>query len=459
MALLILDLFIKKGSRGILGYLAVLGLAAAAAQTLALAGSNASLFAGMFAVDGYSTFFKLLFYAAASLAILASMNYAGAEKLERGEYYALMMFSTSGMMLMASGTDLISIFLGIELMAMPVYILSGFMRGSLKSNEAALKYFLLGSFSSAILLYGIALMYGITGTTSLGGIAAFLQSGQYSHAALALSMVMVAAGFGFKVAAAPFHMWVPDVYEGAPTSVTAFMSAGPKVAAFAAFLRIFATALPSIHAEWSMVVATLAVLSMVVGNIVAISQTNIKRMLAYSSIAHAGYAMVGFVAGSREGLSSVMVYLLVYIFMNVGAFGVVMLLRKNGEAAEDIEDLAGLAKRKKLAAFAMLVFMFSLAGIPPTGGFIGKFYIFLAALHSGYLWLALIMVAMSAVSAFFYLRVIIVMYMREPEGEFDTKLSFPAFIALAAALVVTIYLGVNPSEVIRLAFDSVTTIL
>jgi len=461
LALLILmfDLFLPKGRKSILGYLAVAGLVVAAVQAWNMQGVNVTMFSGMFRLDGFAIFFKIVFCIAASIAILISINYLKVENIELGEYYALILFATTGMMIMASGADLISIYLGLELMALSVYVLAGFLRNMPKSNEASLKYFLLGAFSSGILLYGIATLFGVTGSTNLHEIASFIQTGVYSRPALILGMIMVTAGFGFKVAAVPFHMWTPDVYEGAPTSVTAFMSVGPKAAAFAAFLRVFTVALPAIQSDWTIIISTLAIGSMLIGNVVAISQTNIKRMLAYSSIAHAGYAMVGFVAGGWQGVSSVMLYLLIYTFMNLGAFGVVIMLRKDGVMGEDIQDLAGLAKKNRLAALLMLIFMFSLAGIPPTAGFIGKFYIFMSALNAGFLWLAIIGVMMSAVSAYFYLRIVMVMYMSEPKGEFSLATSFPMAIAMIVTVCAVLYFGMYPSGIVDFARVSATGIM
>lgn len=459
MAILVAEVLLEREHRRYLAYFAVAGLVVAGLQTLRLRGIDVTAFSGMFVLDDYAIFFKMVFYIAAGLAILVSMNYLGIEKSEMGEYYALILFAVTGMMIMASGADLISIYLGLELMAMSVYILAGFLRDNMKSNEAALKYFLLGAFSSGILLYGISTMYGVTGTTNLQEIAAFISSGGYSRAALLLAMVLILAGFAFKIASAPFHMWAPDVYEGAPTSVTAFMSVGPKAAAFAAFIRVFTEALPALQPDWSVVISIIAVLSMVVGNFVAISQTNIKRMLAYSSIAHAGYALIGFVAWGPQGISSVMLYLLIYTFMNIGAFGIVIMLRKGGVAGDRIEDFKGLGKKKGLPALLMLVFMFSLAGIPPTAGFVGKFSIFMAALNAGYLWLALVGVATSAVSAFFYLRIVKVMYMDEPEGEFDLATSNGMSLAMATTVAAVLYLGMYPAEVIAFAKNSVAGLL
>jgi NADH-quinone oxidoreductase subunit N len=459
LVILVFDAFVPREKKRYLAYFSVAGLAVAAFHTWGLRGLDLTTFYGMFVLDSYAIFFKMLFYLAAGIAILLSINYVKVEDIDKGEYYALMLFATTGMMIMASGADLISIYLGLELMAMSVYILAGFMRGALKSNEAALKYFLLGAFSSGILLYGISIMYGVTGTTNLKEIQAFIHAGQYSRPAVMLSMILMTAGFGFKVAAVPFHMWVPDVYEGAPTSVTAFMSVGPKAAGFAAFLRVFTVGLLDIQPDWTVIIASLAVMSMLIGNVVAISQTNIKRMLAYSSIAHAGYALIGFVSGGVQGVSSVMLYLFIYAFMNLGAFGVVIMLRKGGMKGEEIQDFAGLAKKNRLAALLMMIFMFSLAGIPPTAGFVGKFYIFMAALNSGYLFLAIIGVIMSAVSAYFYLRVIMVMYMSEPEGEFDLSTSPSMSLAMLAAVTGVLYIGIYPMGLLEFARSSVVSLL
>jgi len=455
MAVLVLDVFVPKENKRYLAYLSVAGLAVAAVFTWDLRDLQSTIFSGMFIVDNYAIYFKTLFFTATALAILISINFIKVESIDRGEYYALLLFATTGMMVMASGADLISIYLGLELMALSLYILAGFMRDRMRSNEAALKYFLLGAFSSGILLYGISIMYGVTGATNLREIAAFIQTGQYSRPALMVSVILMVAGFGFKIAAVPFHSWAPDVYEGAPTSVTAFMSVGPKAAGFAAFLRVFTEAFPGIQPDWTVIIATLAIMSMLIGNVVAIAQTNIKRMLAYSSIAHAGYAMVGFVAWGEQGLSSVMLYLFIYTFMNIGAFGMVILLRKSGETGEEIQDFAGLAKKNRLAALAMLIFMFSLAGIPPTAGFIGKFYIFMAAINAGFLWLAIIGVLMSAISAYFYLRVIMVMYMSEPAGEFEMSGSTSIYLAMIVAAVAILYIGMYPTDMIAFAKDSI----
>ena len=422
-------------------------------------GPGGSFFGGTFLLDPFSTFFKFVFYIACGLGILLSMNYLKIEDIHRGEYYALMLFATTGMMLMASAGDLITLYLGLELMALSIYILAGFMRRDNRSNEAAIKYLVLGAFSSGIMIYGMSLLYGLSGTTNLAGILVFLRTADLMNPVIFLAMIMLVVSFGFKVAAVPFHMWVPDVYEGAPTSVTAFMSAGPKVAGFAVLLRVFLYAFSPMHDHITVVLSGLAVLTMAVGNIMALSQTNIKRMLAYSSIAHAGYALVGLAAGGPEGAASVMLYVFIYALMNMGAFGVVILLRKAGERGEEISDFAGLGKTNKTAAFLMLIFMFSLTGIPPLAGFMGKFFIFKSAVEAGLLWLAVVGVLFSAISAYFYLRVVMVMYMSEPKGSFELATAPSLGIALAITAIAVVFIGVYPSDLLNFARASIAGIL
>jgi NADH-quinone oxidoreductase subunit N len=459
LLILLLDLVIGKDDKFVLGWLGLGGIVIAAYFSFTMMGANETLFNGTYHLDPFSTFFKFVFYTAAGLGILLSINYLKIEDICHGEYYALMLFATSGMMLMASAGDLITLYLGLELMALSVYVLAGFMRKDNRSNEAAIKYLVLGAFSSGIMLYGMSLLYGLSGTTNLAGILSFLRGADLTNPVIFLAMIMLVVSFGFKVAAAPFHMWVPDVYEGAPTSVTAFMSAGPKVAGFAVLLRVFLYTFAPLHEHATAILAGLAVLTMAVGNIMALSQTNIKRMLAYSSIAHAGYALVGLAAGGPEGAASVMLYVCIYAVMNMGAFGVVILLRKAGERGEEITDFAGLGKTNKTAAFLMLIFMFSLTGIPPLAGFVGKFYIFKSAVEAGLLWLAVAGVLFSAISAFFYLRVIMVMYMNEPKDSFELSSSPSLALALAISATAVIVIGVFPSDLLNYARASITGIM
>lgn len=459
LLVLVLDFFVDKEHKNLLGWFSLGGIIIAAYVSAELMTMSGSFFDGTFLLDPFSTYFKFVFYIACGLGILLSINYLKIEEIHRGEYYALMLFATSGMMMMASAGDLITVYLGLELMALSLYILAGFMRRDSRSNEAAIKYLVLGAFSSGIMLYGMSLLYGLSGTTKLPGILAFLHGADLTNPVLFLSMIMLIVSFGFKVAAVPFHMWVPDVYEGAPTPVTAFMSAGPKVAGFAVLLRIFLYTLEPLHGHSTAILAGLAVLTMAVGNILALSQTNIKRMLAYSSIAHAGYALVGLAAGGPEGAASVMLYVCIYALMNMGAFGVVIMLRKAGERGEEIADFAGLGKTNKTAAFLMLIFMFSLTGIPPLAGFVGKFYIFKSAVQAGLVWLAVVGVMFSAISAYFYLRVIMVMYMSEPKAPIELSTAPSLALALAISATAVIVIGVYPTNLLNFARASIVGIM
>ncbi len=447
LILLITDLFAKK--KGLLAALSIIGVTGVA---LSMIGSSGTTFGGMFISDGYSSFFKLIFLITVVLAVLISVKYISIERVNFGEYYSLILLSTLGMMIMASAADLIVLYLGLELMALSTYILAGFIRHDIKSNEAALKYFLLGAFSSAFLLYGISLIYGLTGTTDIYAIASYIsEKGLIGNPALSLSMALFAVAFGFKIAAAPFHMWAPDTYEGAPTSITAFMSVGPKAAGFAVLGRVFMIAFASIKIEWAMVLIPLSILSMGIGNIVALAQTNIKRMLAYSSIAHAGYALLGVIVANNEGLASMMTYLMIYAFMNMGAFAVVIMLRTEGFKGDNITDYEGLSKTHPFLAALMLIFMFSLTGIPPTAGFIGKLYVFMSAINAGYTWLVLVAVVFSVISAYFYLRIIMYMYMKEPKIEVATSQSGTLVAALGVTTVAVLVIGVFPSFLVKLA--------
>ncbi|OGP65821.1 MAG: hypothetical protein A3K22_04435 [Deltaproteobacteria bacterium RBG_16_42_7] len=446
LIVIILDLIVRK--KEIISLVGIIGATLALFFTLRIYGSIGSqtILNGMFILDGYSSFFKLIFYVNLILTISISFKYMAVEKASYGEYYALLLFSTAGMMMIASASDLIMLYLGLELMSLSTYILVGFTRNNPKSNEAAIKYFLLGGFSSAFLLYGASLIYGLTGTTEIGAIAAFIENkGFAGNQMLLLAVIFFAVAFGFKIAAVPFHMWAPDAYEGAPTSITAFMSVGPKAAGFAALGRVFMIAFSSVKIEWTAILIPLSVLSMCIGNIVAISQTNIKRMLAYSSIAHAGYALLGVIAGTNGGLLSMMNYMFIYAFMNMGAFAIIIMLRSEGFRGEELSDYEGLARSHPLASALMLVFMFSLTGIPPTAGFIAKFYVFMEVIKAGYLPLVIIAVILSVISAFFYLRVVMYMYMKEPKMGVVLNIHPPIGIAVAVAALIVIIFGIFPS--------------
>lgn len=452
LIVLLLDLLVKRKE-----VVALVSIGGTLLVALTLIGSHGITFNGMYVSDGYSTFFKLIFFVNIILSVLISIKYITIEKANYGEYYALILFSTTGMMIMASASDLIVLYLGLELMALSTYVLAGFIRHDLRSTEAAIKYFLLGAFSSAFLLYGISLLYGLTGTTDIRSIANIIsEKGLVDNKSLLLAVIFLIVAFGFKIAAAPFHMWTPDVYEGAPTSITAFMSVGPKAAGFAVLGRVFMIAFSSLKVDWTTILIPLAILTMGIGNIVALSQTNIKRMLAYSSIAHAGYALLGVISANNEGLASMMNYLMIYAFMNIGAFAVIILLRSEGFRGESIYDYEGLAKKHPLSAALMLIFMFSLTGIPPTAGFIGKLYLFMAAINAGYTWLVVVAVIFSAISAFFYLRIVMYMYMREPK--IDVKLNHTAgtTFVLGITTIAVLFIGVFPSYLINLARTAIT---
>lgn len=447
-------------------WLAWIGLAALAASfmvTYSQMGARVSAFSDLMVVDRYACFWKLLLYVASGMTILLSLAYLKAERINLAEYYGFLLLALSGMMIMVSAVDLLTIYLGTELMSLSLYVLAGFKRSEGRSLEASAKYFVLGTFSSGILLYGISLLYGVAGNTRLATIATAIESRGLDDPALLLAMILLVVGFGFKIAVVPFHMWTPDVYEGAPTSVTAFMAVASKAASFGAFVRVFVEGLGGLKANWNVLFLAVCIITIVLGNVVAIVQTNIKRMLAYSSIAHAGFALIGVVVAGQTavtddtralGLSSVMLYLAVYAFMTLGAFAIVAMLRKGGLEGEEIVDFTGLAKRHRLAALLMLVFMISLAGIPPTAGFIGKFYLFLAAVKAGLTWLAVIAVLFAAVSAYYYLRVVMVMYMREPDpstGMQPRLANSPALtVVLASALAGVVLLGLYPNPLVSL---------
>ncbi|MFQ5848156.1 MAG: NADH-quinone oxidoreductase subunit N [Candidatus Methylomirabilales bacterium] len=454
---LVLDLFLAPRRRHWLTYLGITGLLLTAVMLVRGFGGGERVVGGMLILDDFSRFFHLVFLLIAALTVLISVEYVEQEGIPRTEYYALILFATVGMMVMASAADLIMIFLGLEALSIPLYILAGFLRSHLRSNESALKYLLLGAFASAFLLYGIAFLYGAAGSTRLERIAAYLRhGGAWENPLVFLGIGLLLVGLGFKVAAVPFHMWLPDVYEGAPTPVTAFMIAGTKAAAFSALLRAFGSALTPLRPEWVTPLWVLALLTMVVGNVAALTQQSIKRMLAYSSIAHAGYLLVALVAATSRGFSSVLFYVVVYAFMNLGAFAVVIALARRGEESPTLASYAGLGSRHPVLAFSMAVFMFSLAGLPPTGGFMGKFYIFSAAVEAGYVGLAVIAVVCSLISVFFYLRVVVVMYMEEPREGYATPALSPAILTtLVLATVATLQLGLLPAGVWDLAVRSI----
>jgi len=461
---LVADLWMEGPDREGLGWIGMVGLLIAAVASAMLWYTREAGFAGSFIIDRYAIFFNVLFCLAGGLTLLMSMDYLQTTDIRTGEYYALVLFAVSGMLMMAAATDLIVIFLGLEVMSIAVYVLAGIWRRELRSNEAALKYFLLGAFATGFLLYGIALIYGSCGTTNLALVTQQLTkaSGSQLHLAL-IGVAMLVVGFGFKVAAVPFHAWAPDVYEGAPTAITALMAVGVKAAAFAAFARVFVHHFASIAAQWTTVLWVLAAVTMTVGNVVAISQRNIKRLLAYSSIAHAGYILVGLVAASETGGAAILYYLLVYGLMNLGAFAVIIALGRRGAPNESLDDYAGVGFTHPFLGFSMSVFMLSLAGIPALAGFTGKFYLFSAAVQAGYVGLALIGVLNSVISMYYYVGVLVKMYMVErPEsaGAIQAFTGRPYVLAtLLVTTIGTVWLGLFPSwafELARSAFRSLS---
>ena len=459
---LLVDVFAPKvEKKGYLGVLSLIGVVIAFFYTLPLVGSDKTGFEGMFTSDGFAIFFKITILIIAFLTLLISMGYASREGIGFGEYYALILFATLGMMLMAAGTHLIVIFLGLETMSISIYILAGMLREDRRSVESAFKYFLLGAFATGFLLYGIAFLYGATGSLYLKDIASYIASKKLiDNPMLLMSLAFLTIGFGFKIASVPFHMWTPDVYEGAPTSITAFMATGVKAAGFSALIRVFFTALPEFRPDWTSIMWLIAVATMTVGNIIAISQNNIKRMLAYSSIAHAGYILVAFVAGNKSGTSGILFYLMAYAFMNLGAFTCVILLGKKGEENLLITDYAGVGFKYPLLAASMTIFLLSMAGIPPLGGFMAKLYIFSAAVEAKFYWLAILGVLNSAISVYYYLRVTVLMYFRESEREITGLQFSPApVIALILALIGTFYMGLFPANVLSFAQKSIAGLM
>jgi NADH-quinone oxidoreductase subunit N len=458
MALLLIGLVVPRRMRSqSVAALALLGLAVAFGAVVGRWDEPVTGFGGAVVLDNLACFLTGVFILAGALTILISYHYLSDRQIDRYEYYALLLFSISGMALMAGANDFIILFIALELLSIPLYILAGFARPDEKSEESALKYFLLGAFASAFLIYGIALMYGGTGTTMLTGVVEGAVGGDLSLTLAGAGLVLV--GLAFKVAAVPFHMWTPDVYEGAPTPVAGFMSVGAKAAGFAALVRIFLVTLPSLSDDWAPAIATLAALTIILGNVVAISQKNIKRMLAYSSIAHAGYILMGLAASNQRGMAGVLFYLLAYAFTNLGAFTVLAAMA--GPEGEDLSfsPYSGLSKRKPWMAAAMALFMLSLTGIPPTGGFVAKYFLFWATVEADLVWLAALGVLTSVVSAFFYLRVVVAMYFDAPEQKVMGRRYAAVTAALVAASAGTLVLGLWPQPLLDLAQSSVWPIL
>ena len=451
MMVLVVDLFGGR-NKTLLVFISLVGLLMTAISAFAKNPIPAYSFNDSYIVDHLSLFFICIFTISSALAILLSVEYNEREGIRAGEYYALILFCTVGMILLASSTDMIMIFLGIEIVSICLYVLAGIRRNNLRSNEAALKYFLLGAFATGFLLYGMTMVYGSTGHTNLFKIAEVVQNpSAQSNPLLLMGLVLLIIGFGFKVASVPFHMWAPDVYQGAPTPITAFMAVGPKAAAFAAFFRVFAETFPEMAPSWEILLSTIAVLSMFFGNLGAIIQTNIKRMLAFSSISHAGYILMAVIAKNSLGASSLLFYMLAYAFTTFGIFGIIILLGRKGEENLEIENYSGLAYRHPILALSMTVFLLSLGGLPPFAGFIAKFYIFSAAIQEGLVTLVIIAVLNSAISFYYYLKVVVFMYMKEPEAEFKISLTPLTLFVVFIGVTVTISLGIFPGSIIALA--------
>ena len=491
-AALVLDVMLPRHRKRVVAWVSLAGVGFTAVSLWILysnvvtKGTPRTAFFDMIVLDSYAVVFKTIFLLGAGLSILISIKYLDTEDEQHGEYYALVLFSVIGMMFMASGVDLLMLFVSLELMAISVYILVGYLRSDKRSNEASMKYFLLGAFSSGVLLYGISMIYGLTGSTNLARIATALPivtASNFNPFAAAgapdmrylllMSMILMAAGMFFKVAAVPFHMWAPDAYEGAPTSITAFMSVAVKAASFAMFGRLFLYGLPDLRAAiggdpasnvpalpgWAVLLGAVSAITMVWGNLGALTQNNTKRLLAYSSISHAGYTLLGLIAGNQTGYTGFIIYLFIYTVMNLGVFGCLIALRRRGIAGDRMEDLNGLMKKAPGLTVLMTLFLLSLGGIPPTAGFIGKFYLFAGLIETGNPWLvrlAILAVLMSAVSLYYYIRFIKAMYIDAETEPEPVKLGASLQVALAVAAVLVIYIGVFPQRLISLTQKAAT---
>ncbi|MBT8471020.1 MAG: NADH-quinone oxidoreductase subunit NuoN [Marinicaulis sp.] len=439
MALLITGVFMGENSaqKISLASIAVLAIAVAFVVFRPAVG-GATIFADAFRIDGFSEFVKAVLYITAGFAIMMSHRYFQGDDNWRFEYPILILLSVFGMSLMVSANDLIALYMGIETQSLALYVLASINRDSRRSTEAGLKYFVLGALSSCLMLYGASLIYGFTGSVSFTEIAKIAETSGGENVGLIIGLVFLISGLAFKVSAAPFHMWTPDVYEGAPTPVTAFFAAAPKFAAMALFIRVLMTAFPTALADWQMVIALIAVASMMVGAFSAIAQTNIKRLMAYSSIGHVGYALMGLAAGTAPGVSSILIYMTIYIVMTIGAFACILMMRRRGGLTEDISDLSGLTKTNMPLALVLTILLFSLAGIPPMAGFFGKWYVFVAAVDAGLVWLAILGVLASAVSAYYYLRIVWFMWFDEPAPAFERDVG-PALQMTAGVSAIMVF--------------------
>ncbi len=449
LVLLVASAVVDKGRQGFIPAVTAAGFLAAMVAVYPAIGQQSSIFGRMVAVDGFAQFFKVIFLAVGILVTLASAGYMAKQETSGGEYYVLLMFAVTGMIIMASSTDLLAIWLGLELVSMASYVLAGYRREDPKSNEAAIKYFLMGAIASAALLFGLSLLYGFTGTTNLLDLTNYEQKAMSGSAVLRVAMFFLVAGFGFKVALVPFHMWAPDAYEGAPTPVTAFFSIGPKAAGLAALIRIFPIGLAGLAGHWSILFAILAAVSMTVGNLTALGQKNIKRMMAYSSIAQIGYITIGLAVSSARSIEAIMYYVLAYVFINAGLFAMIILLDERG-IGQKIEDYAGLSQRAPMAAAAMVVFFVALIGIPFTSGFFAKFFIFTSAVESGFMWLAILLAVNSAISVGYYYGVVRAMYLEAPKDPSPVKVPPSLGAVLLTGALATLAIGIFSEPFLRL---------
>jgi len=455
LLLLIFDLVTEN--KKALAWLGLVGIVVAVFLVLRLGDINVTAYGGQLAVDPFAGYFKLMVLIGAGLSIGMAPKYLDIEQEQHAEFYALILFATMGMMFMAGGADLVTLYIGLETMAIATYVLVGFLRRSARSNEASLKYFLLGAFSSGVLLYGMSLLYGVSGSTSLVEIASALADRGVADPISLLALVAVSSGLFFKIAAVPFHQWTPDAYEGAPTPVAAYMSVAVKAASFAMMARILMIAVYPLREQWTPMLAAVAVMTITVGNIAALTQTNVKRLLAYSSISHAGFVLLGLIAAgstvpyNETGMTAVVMYLFVYTFMNLGAWGVVVALRRQGVSGENIDDLDGLFFRHPFAAVLMLIFMLSLAGIPPTAGFVAKYYLFASVIETGHTTVAVIAALNVAVGLYYYIRVVVAMFVNEATERTGLTLSGGLVSVLAITIFLTLLMGIYPDPFIDLA--------
>jgi len=437
-------------AEGFTGY----GLYRQAAYVAASSGQALQGFGGSVTIDGFSVFFNAMFLVAALIVAIISYKYLEIAGEHHGEYYGLILFAQCGMYFLAAGTDLVTLFIGLELMALSFYVMVGFLRGDKRSNEAALKYLLLGAFSTGFLAYGYSVLYGIAGSTKLDAIQRVIESRPPWDPVVFLALATTSVGLLFKIAAAPFHMWAPDAYEGAPTPVTAYLSVASKAASFAFLLRLFMGPFQSLANEWQPILSFVAILTLTLGNLAAINQTNIKRLLAYSSISHAGYMLLGLVANNQTGINGILVYVMVYTFMNLGAFSVIAAMRRQGIIGEELDDLAGLMHKSPGYAMLMLVFLLSLAGIPPTAGFLGKYYIFYALIQSGHYALAVVATLYVAVAIYYYFKIVRSMFIREEMEKAPVATSFGLRLALGVTGLLTLLIGIYPEPFLQLAKSS-----